>query len=36
MLNDSLTQDNRFREIKWFSKEQFEKGGNPSAAERTP
>jgi len=23
-LNDSLVHDNRFREIKWFSKEQFE------------
>jgi len=36
ILNDSLVQDNRFREIKWFSKQQFEKGGDRSTAKGTP
>ena len=35
ILNDSLAHDNRFREIKWFSKKQFEEGGGRSG-ERTP
>jgi hypothetical protein len=36
ILNESLAKDKRFREMKWYTKQQYESGGDRFAAKITP